>query len=461
MSDVSTKSDEAAALNANAPLIDALLGGTSAMHKAGSAYLKQQPNESEEAWRYRLDNAVLYPAFERTVEILAGKPFSKKLTLGADVPARIAAWGDNIDMQGSSLHTFAANICEEVVSHGASGILVDYPKVGGIKTKADEITAGVRPYFVHIHPQNILGWETEIIGGVEELTQLRLMESAKERSGEFSQKVVKQVRVLYRGRWQLWRKTKDATSLRDEWAIYDEGTTTLERIPFVPVLAKRVGFMQSKPPLMALAEQNKKHWRESSDQDDSVRFARKRLLVLTGMNDSDPITISSDSAMKLPHGADAKVVQGSAEAVTIGRGELDTLEEQMRQSGAEMMVIRPGKITATQTASEGEGNMCALQRIVNDLDKSIEQALQFMADWIGEAKGGTVTIHKDFGTTLAEASAELLLKSTQAGNMSKQSLHEEMQRRGIRSPDVDWEEERERLEAQGPELGSLPKAIEP
>lgn len=454
MSDVRKQSDEAAELNANSALIDALLGGTAGMRAASATYMPRQPNEDEEDWKYRLANAVLYPAFERTVEVLAAKPFSKKVDLGADTPARIADWQDNVDLQGSSLHTFSASICEEAISHGFSGILVDFPKADGIITRADEIAAGVRPYFVHIHPQNVLGWESEVIGGAEEFTQLRLLESYKEKTGPFTQKPACQVRVLYRGSWQTWRKLMAPTA-REEWVVHEEGRS-LPRIPFVPVYGKRLGFMRSKPPLMALAEQNSKHWRESSDQDDSVRFARKRMLVLTGIDQGAPITISSNAAVRLPTGADAKVVQGSAEAVKIGRDELNTLEEQMRQSGAEMMVIRPGKITATQTASEGEGNMCALQRIVNDLDKSIESALQFMADWIGEPKGGTVTIFKDFGAaTLAEASAELLLKVAQAGKMSDESLHGELQRRGIRSPDVDWSEELARIEQQGPALGSI------
>lgn len=459
MIDPSKQTDEAAALNANSALIDALLGGTKSMHAAGERYLKKQTGESAEDWQYRLDNAVLYPAFERTVEVLAGKPFSKKVDLGADVPARIAEWEDNIDLQGNSLHTFTASICEETISHGFAGILVDFPKAEGIVTRADEIRAGVRPYFVHIHPQNVLGWESEIIGGAEEFTQLRLLESYKEKTGEFTQVSAKQVRVLYRGSWQTWRKAKGPT-VREEWVMHEEGRS-LPRIPFVPAYGKRLGFMRSKPPLMALAEQNAKHWRESSDQDDGVRFARKRMVVLIGIENSDPIVISSNAAMRLPTGGDVKVVQGSAESVKIGRDELNTLEEQMRQSGAEMMVIRPGKITATQTASEGEGNMCALQRIVNDLDKTMGQALQFMADWIGEAKGGTVTIHKDFGVTLAETSAELLLKSVQAGKMSDESYHEELQRRGIRSPDVDWATEKDRIDAQGPPPGTMTDPLTP
>ncbi len=74
----------------------------------------------------------------------------------------------------------------------------------------------------------------------------------------------------------------------------------------------------------------------------------------------------------------------------------------------------------------------------------------------GEATGGHVTVFKDFGAaTLAEASAELLLKSAVAGKISDEAYYEELQRRGIRKPDVSWQDEKDRIAQQGPALGDL------
>ncbi|MGR5262341.1 hypothetical protein ACPV5Q_20865, partial [Vibrio astriarenae] len=58
------------------PLIDALMGGTSAMRKAGKLYLPQWPNELDDAYKNRVATATLFPAFSRTVEVLTGKPFA-------------------------------------------------------------------------------------------------------------------------------------------------------------------------------------------------------------------------------------------------------------------------------------------------------------------------------------------------------------------------------------------------
>jgi hypothetical protein len=441
-----------AAMGCHWRLIEALLGGSEAMRKMGEAYLPRQPKEEVDDWQYRLDTATLYPAFERTVEILAGKPFSKQLTIGDNVPGRMVPWLDLVDMR-RSMHVFAATVMEDAIAFGLAGILVDYPRAGNIKTQAEEKAAGVRPYFVHIRGKNILGWRSEVRNGREELTQLRLLEVVEEEDGPYGTSTVEQVRLLEPGKWEIWRQASDR---RKKWVLHEQGTTTLDKIPFVPVYGKFVSFMQGRPPLLALAEQNKDHWRESSDQRDSVRFARKRLLVFTGLDETSPIIASSSYGVKLPLNADAKILQGSAESVSIGRDEINTIEEQMRQSGAEMLVIRPGKITATQTHSEDQGNLCALQRIALDLEDSLDTALQFMADWVGEKSGGNVTVYKEFGqTSMDAAAAELLLKTNQAGKLSDELLFAEYQRRGIVSPDVKYADEKDRIDAQGPAPGEM------
>lgn len=455
MSNVRTPSAAVVHMAANWPLIDALLGGSPAMRKMGAAFMPIQPREDEADWQYRLDTATLYPAFERTVEVMAGKPFSKQIGIGDNMPARMKPWMEAVD-QRRNLHVFAAAVLEDAMAYGLAGILVDHqPTLGRdgkqlYVTKAAETAAGVRPYFIHIQARNILGWRSTTVAGREQLTQLRLLEQVEVDDGAFGTATIEQVRVLYPGRWETWRQ---GTGRRKTWELYEKGNTSLNGIPFVPVYGKQVSFMVGKPPLLAVAEMNRDHWRESSDQRDSVRFARKRLLVVIGLEgDSNEIVAGSNYALKLPTGADAKILQGSAESVKIGREEINTIEEQMRQAGAEMLVIRPGKITATQTSSEDQGNLCAMQRIALDLEDALDAALLLMAQWVGETNGGNVTVFKDFGAnTMAEASMQVL-----AGmNISDETKFEEAQRRGMISPDKKWEDERDRLDAQGPAPGGM------
>ena len=50
-----------------------LMGGTAAMRQAAGRYLYKAPAESPKSHEYRLKVATLFPAYKRTVEVLAGK----------------------------------------------------------------------------------------------------------------------------------------------------------------------------------------------------------------------------------------------------------------------------------------------------------------------------------------------------------------------------------------------------
>jgi len=146
-----------------------------------------------------------------------------------------------------------------------------------------------------------------------------------------------------------------------------------------------------------------------------------------------------------------KWVEHSGAAINAGKEDLAAIEERMRQAGAELLVIKPGQVTATQTGVENAVGMCALQRITLDLQDALNAALGLVALYARLPAAGAVTIFNDFGvSTLAEASAELLLKANTAGKLSDETFRDELRRRGVLSGSVDEATEVERLEAQGP-----------
>lgn len=435
------------------PKIAALLGGTPAMRKAAKTYLPQQPKEDDEDYAYRLATSTLFPAFERTAGVMAGKPFAKELTMKS-IPASVEALLNDVDGQGRSLHSFASDVfSESAIEFGFGGILVDYTmaKDGQApRTVAEEKAAGVRPYWVHIKRDQILGWKAENRAGTMVLTQLRIAETKQVDDGEFGTKDKKMVRVFLENEWRLYEEATDGA----EWPLVERGPLTLGKIPFVPITGVRSGFMEGFSPLLALADLNIKHWQQQSDQDDSTRFARKRMVVFTGLTDGDDMTVASNYAIRLPANADAKVVQGSAESVTVGRAELEALEEQMIQTGAELLVATPGQRTATEASNDAEANKSMLQSIAENFEDSLDVALQLTADWLKAGDGGMVSLFKDFAAaTLSDASAQLVVNMANQGLITKTTAIKEMQRRGVLSPDLDAETEVGLAEEQAPTLG--------
>jgi hypothetical protein len=445
---------EIKALQCEWHVLEALVSGTPAMRKAGEALLPKWPNEEAAAHCARLKTATLFPAYRRTVGVMAGKPFSKALTL-KDAPSQIEQWAQDIDLQGVSLHTFAAEMFDESF-YGLAGILVEYPRVEGDvpQTVAAAESAGLRPYWVRVKHNQLLGWKVALTADGLALTQLRLMETVDEEDGEWGTKAVEQVRVLEPGKWRTFRK-----NARNEWLLHQEGTTTLNVVPFVPLYGFRLGFMVGAPPLADLAYLNVKHWQSQSDQDTILHVARVPILAVIGVEEETwQLTVGASTAVKLPVNGDIKFVEHSGAAIEAGQRSIEALEQQMIQTGAELLVKKPGQRTATESANDAEANKCDLQRLAENYAGSLDQALWLTAQWakLGD-KPGTVQLFDDYGAaTLSDASAQLIKDLQLSGLLSKETALRELQRRGVLSADIVPADELDKAAADGPALGTVP-----
>jgi hypothetical protein len=454
-------------------LAAALLGGTRTMREAGEAYLPRWPAETAEAYKARLSVSVLFPAYARTATTLASKPFSKAVAIADEVPSDVLALLQDVDLQGRNVDRFAADVMETVTGYGLAGILVDFPDAkdvpstaAGVRTQAAERAAGLRPYWVHIMPGQILGWRAAMIDGSWRLQMLRLKESVEEPDGEFGMAAVEQERVLEPGRWRVYRET--VTTAGKGWTLHDEGTTTLDFVPFVPCYGKRTGFMTAEPPLLEVAHLNAAHWQSASDQQNILHVARVPILV--AKNVQDPVNGAGEVQpweLKIGAGAAVRIsgqdcgleyVEHSGQALSAGAADLKELEARMRQAGAELLVIGDGQKTRIEAAGDNELASCALQRMVIAFEDALDQAIYYTARWLGQdaPQTGSVDLFKDFGaSSLGEASGQLLLDANMAGKLSDETLHTEFKRRGVISADSTWEDESERLQGQGPSLGGM------
>ena len=445
-------------------IISSLLSGTAGMRK-NKALLPKWPNEEDNAYNARLAVATLLPALKRTIMVMVGKPFSKELTLGDDVPTIIEEYCQDINLEGQSLHSFSIQVFDEVMSYGLCGILVDFPVApvateGRVRTVADEKAMKLRPYFTFVKHGQILGWRTRRIDGALTLTQLRIMEEVEEDDGAFGTACIPQVRVLEPGRWATYRESGEG-ALR-EWKLFEEGVTTLTYIPFIPFYGKRLAYMVGESPLQDLAYLNVKHWQSQSDQDTILHVARVPILAIIGAEAAGPdgkggtqLVVGASAGVKLPMDADMKYVEHTGKAIEAGAQSLKDLEDQMVQTGAELLVVKPGDKSATEANNEAEANKSDLQRIVENFEDSMDQSLQVMADWLKQPEGGHIQLFKDFGSfLLSDASAQLVLQMQQSGLLTKETALTEMQRRGVISPDIDPADELVKAEEEGPELGA-------
>jgi hypothetical protein len=443
------------------PMLDALVGGTPAMRKAATTFLPRFPQEEDESYKARVSTATLFPAFARTCEVMAGKPFAKPITIGEDLPPQIVELLDDVDMFGTDFQPFAAAVFLACMQKGLMGVLVDVPKADGVKTRADERKAGVRPYLTQYPAESILGWRGARNAEGAYLTQLRLLESVSEPDGLWGEKTVQQVRVLTPGAWETWRKVKTESG-GEEWALYESGTTSLKKIPFVFFYGLRKGFGVGVSPLLDLAYLNVEHWQSSSDQQTILHVARVPILFAKGFSDADALVVGAAAACRASNAdADLSYVEHTGAAIEAGRQSILDLEDRMRQTGAELLVQKPMTTTATQVVSEGEGSKSILQKIAEDFDESLEQCLDLMGEWIGVPTNAEVELYKDFGEGLSTDDANLLMGAASGGHVSSETVFEGLKRRDIVPADAKWDEEAAKIAAQKPKDDPKPKGKKP
>lgn len=465
---VNDKSPAVEAMEPDWDKIDALVGGTKTMRAAGKRYLPQFPGESQKSYEYRLATSTLYNALGRTLENMSAKPFAEAIQY-TDIDKVAVEWLDDIDQCGNNLTVFAHSVFVEAMGKGLTHILVEFPVTLGedgvqkYPTVADENAAGVRPYLVHIKPDQILGWRTtKNSGGAEVLAMLRIVEGVEEPDGEFGTTSIQQIRVLTPGAWATYRKSTAQGAQKDEWLPYDHGTTTLDFVPLVTFYTKRTGFMTATPPLLDMADLNIKHFNSQSDQDSILHTARVPILAITGLNEEDKIEIGAKTFLRLPLNAEAKYVEHTGAAIDAGRVSLQDLENQMRAMGAELLVEAQVASTATQNNIEDDEAKCQLARMVQGLEDALDNALDIMHQMKKMEYKGSLDIFDDFSSDAVMVTAgPFMLAQIQlvnAGMVSRETAFGELQRFGILSPDAEWEVEQERIASATPAMPDLPAA---
>lgn len=455
MADVSTKSAAVVAMEPDWALVDDLMGGTKAMRVAAATRMPRWPLETAEAYNARLATATLLPAFTETVATMAGRVFAKPLAVGEDVPTEISGQVlPNVDLEGRNLHAFAADVFEAALSQGMSFILVDFPRVEGAVTRADEKRIGARPYWVQIKARQVLGWKSQLVDGLHRLTQFRYREAVSVDDGEFGAQDIEQVRVLEPGRCRLYRKDE-----KKEWQLSDDFPISVTEIPLVPIYTGRTGFLTAVPPLLELAHLNVKHWQSQSDQDTILHTARVPLLLRKGADAvvnpitqlPEPMQISG-SLIDVPEGGDLKYVEHTGAAIEAGQASLEALEDQMKTAGAKLLTKTVLSLSESQSADEQAKEVSQLAAMAEALTDGLDQALVFTAQWMGiTGEAGHIALGADLSDGAPSVQgAETLLKAEAAGVVSKPTAFAGLKRAGLVASDIEWQDEQARINEQPP-----------
>ena len=355
-----------------------------------------EPKEDEAAWRRRVSHAVLSPYTIRIADQAAGLIMRKPVQIepkeeDGEVDDYWTEWIKDVDGYGTDLDAFARRVVLNSLLLGHSAILVDFPTTEPAENLLQERQLGLRPYFLEVRADQILGWRKEGDSPLAPINQIRINEYVTEPVGAFGDRVVQQIRVLERGSYQIWRKGEDG------WALYQEGTTSLPVIPLAVTYSGKLSELMSVPPLLAIANLNILHAQRQADLQHALHVAALPVMYLKAFEDNgDEIALSANSAILLPENGEVGYAEPASSAFESQQNFITELEQQMRNLGISTLFSQTyvGE-TAEAKAMDRSDSDSMLSVVSQDLENALQNAMDMAAAYVG-IEAPKVVVSRDF-----------------------------------------------------------------
>lgn len=469
ISDVTIRSLPYKRMSENWPMIEALMGGTKTIRAKGETFLPKNTAESDKNYLNRLSMAILTPFYSKTVKNMAGRIFAKSPTISDAMDSRIRAWCENIDMTGKNLAVFAADTITQALAYGLSWILVDFPNVSPDETRtvADEKQSGARPYWVYLNASQVTNVQ---IDSVKKVINLAVIREIVEESEAGIPRQIEQYRVLAPFSWELWRPDASNKGKEQRFALYQSGTTTLGFVPLVPVYTGQTGMFEAEPPLLDLAYLNIAHYQGRSNQQNALTVAQFPILAATGYKpdrgeDRQSMAGGSNGALQIgprkllssdDPAAKFYFVEHTGAAIEAGRKYLSDLADEMAMLGLQLLMPKSdgqAAVTATESSNRQEESVSDLERIAKKYQDALNLALIYTAAWVNASTPGTITLNGRFDAAFGSSDQQTLLSMRTSGDITRETLWNELQRRGVLSDNFDKKREAELLGTEAPDLG--------
>ena len=461
--------------------------GTRGMQAAGQKWLPQEPAEKQDQWSIRLRRSVLHPAYDDTVRRLTAKPMARQVTTEGELPVELEPMLYDVDGHGHDLSQFAARFLDAGIDRGMVHMLVDFPSVGGTLDLATERRLGVRPRFTMIPAEALFAWrQAEDVNGRPYLAEIRYHEQVTEPAGEWGEQSVDLVHVyqfvteaqveaarVAGAEPPLASKTTYRLQGGDhKWARVDERVISYVGVPLLTFYTdQESGFMRCAPPLEGLADLNLAHYQVSSDHRNILNIVGVAVLFRSGVTaeEREAGLVISPRVSLASVNPDAKMgwVEHSGKGIESIERYIRALEERMEVLGLTPMVEQSSAMTATKANIDESKSMTIVQSWVRDLETVLRQGFEIAAKWMRLVISDefAVRVYNDFGLSPRTASdVEALIKARMAGEISRETFLAELRRRSVLSEDLDIEDEMERVDQEGPKLGTLtalPPGAEP
>lgn len=440
--DPTKKSADAESMAEYLQKTDHVITGIDAMRKNWKKYAPRFPKEQDERFELRRELSQMTNVFLDVLEGLASKPFQREVDITSPSTS-LAAIMEDIDGRSNHLSVFSGLTFFQGIADSITWIRVEYPSdANQYSSRREEEQAGVRPYWVHVKHADILEVQSERKGGGEVLSYVRMWESKDT------------IIEMWPDRWLRWKETQDG------WVEAEEGLISIGVIPMVPFITGRRKGASWKfhPPMKAALEAQLELFIRQS----ALKFAETMACFpMLSANGVTPAKDAKGSPLPLQVGPNAVLyappnsqgVSGNWNYVEPNTASLKHLAErigtqiqEIREIGRQPLTAQSGNLTRISAAAAASKANSAVQQWALSLKDALENALMITEMWIGESTSPEVSVYTDFrASDDDDTTPQILLQMRQNGDISRETLYDEMKRLGRLSDDFDPDAEYQRI----------------
>lgn len=441
---------------------DTIVEGYDAVKSAQDDFLPRFAEETNKDYNIRLQLTKFTNIYRDVLEGLAAKPFQEEIMLiGSDVPDELTRFCENVDGAGNNLTAFTSLTFFNAINSAVDWIMVDYPKTDSSRplSRAAAREQGIRPYWVHVLGRNVFEVRTIMVGSNEVISYMRVFEPS---NSDAPDRVRVYERPLGGGNimWELYEENEKAEKVEDQMVLIDEGTLSIDVIPFVPLITgRREGKTFKIHPVMRdAADLQITLYQEESALQFIKTMAGYPMLAANGVKpeikQDGTIEKLAVGPMKVlyskPDGngnhGEWKYIEPSAHSMEFLKKSIDSTKQDLRELGRQPLTALSSQLTTVTTSIAAGKAKSAVGAWALMLKDMLENCFALTARYMGIDYETEVNVYTDFDNVSdTNADVDNLLQARQNGDLSQETLWFEMKRRKVLSPEFDANKEREKI----------------
>jgi hypothetical protein len=446
------------------------LEGEEVIKDRGSEYLPKPEGQNLKQYKAYRTRASFYAVTERTLRGLVGLIFRIEPTV---ISPGLEPFLVSATPHGFPVVSVIRNAVKEILSLGRYGVLVDFP---------EGPSATALPYLSEYTAENIFRWEENMVGGRRFLSRV-VVHDDEHFTGATEVRRVRELLLdpvdgFYKVR--LWEKMElhgggpgRGTGSRAEeldepiegggFVMIEERVPLvrqrpLTRIPFHFINTYDLNPEPCKPPMLDLTNMNLAHYRNSADYEHAMFHATQPARWAAGRAGSiePPTTVGPNTFWIFPEGTTVGILEYSGRGIEDLRQAMQDKEQRMAALGARLIQDPDrGNVTAETTRLRTRGETSILLATVQTVEEAFLPILQDVGRWLGLSDSALeeidISLNRDFiETRLGSQDVMALVGAWQAGAISRDSLHNILQRGEIIDAKRSVEEETELIESAPP-----------